>query len=152
MPLSRTSVIVMSYLIACLVVVITPVTVVQIAILMPLGRIPDWWSLGLLNQASGGAVILSLFAVLAGALPAYVAIVYAERRSIRSAWFYGLAGIGAAWFTTSRLLADFVQHSSLTAAVLGLLLVSFVGLLGGVTYWALAGRHAGVSSTPAKPI
>jgi hypothetical protein len=151
MPLSRTSVILMSYLVGCLVVVITPVIAVQIAILMSFGRIPDWWSFDMLKQASGGAIILSLFAVLA-ALPAYVAIVYAERRAIRSAWFYGLTGLGAAWFPTSRLLADFVQHSSLAAAVSGLLLVSFEGLLGGPTYWALAGRHAGVSPTSAKPI
>lgn len=84
-----------------------------------------------------GAVVTALYA-----LPGFaVAVVLAERRRERRAWWFSLAGVLTAMVAVligsrgSGLLPEFATNAG---ALLG-------GALGGLAYWAVAGRRSGAS-------
>jgi hypothetical protein len=103
------------------------------------------------------ASVTGLIAILALA-PTLIAGTYAERAGIRSPVFYGLAGavIGVAalgihvvssiWYTglgdTIAVADGDFNERGVLASILAI--VSVAGLLGGLTYWAIAGRRAGM--------
>jgi hypothetical protein len=86
------------------------------------------------------ALFLSLFA----ALPVLAVIVVAEAFAIRSVLYY--AATGAA--VTSLLYFSATGWSTLALAVDGfarreLEIIAAAGIVAGLVYWAIAGRHAG---------
>jgi hypothetical protein len=105
-----------------------------------------------------GVMAGTIVAVFA-ALPAAVAIIYGESHGYRSLRFY--AGAGAATGAISALGWPLLLSgasprglqwpSAEGAAALGIWIVTLAvaGLVGGLAYWALAGRSAGTRSGPA---
>ena len=80
--------------------------------------------------AGFAAILISIFAVI----PAALAVLLAEFRSIRSVWYY----IGFA-VAAGGALGGFVgKETMLTVLGLGL------GILVGMAYWLVAGRNAGI--------
>ena len=104
--------------------------------------------------------VTGLIAILALA-PTLIAGTYAERAGIRSPLFYGLAGtvigmaalgihvVSSIWYTglgdTIAVADGEFNERGMLASVLAI--VSVAGLLGGLTYWVIAGRKAGTSRT-----
>jgi hypothetical protein len=78
--------------------------------------------------------------------PAFIAITYADSRSVRSVWYYILCGAGAAlFFILVHLLVAAVSLRS-SAPILGALVqLGIPGMVGGLVFWALAGRKAGAA-------
>jgi hypothetical protein len=113
----------------------------------------------------GGGLVLAAFAsiyvfpftFLFALLPAGAAILYAERREVRSPGAYALLGmlVGVASFAWAVLLFDWITYSSSRPAritpmlqafapiALGALYFVIPGLCAGLAYWAKAGRYAG---------
>jgi hypothetical protein len=104
------------------------------------------------------------FTTLLAALPAAGIITFAERRSIRSPMFYAAMGAVAAAATLLGI-AVFVRIMQIVntgptasggpptdwialvvAFAVGALLFGLPGVIGGLTYWAKAGRDAGCSA------
>jgi hypothetical protein len=105
-----------------------------------------------LLEAAYFAVIITLWIIVAGAVPALAGILYGEVRKIAGWTFYALVGLGTA------LLGFFLQHASesrgepsiFQAYALFAFLVA--GLLGGLVYWVSSGRYAArKGSTAPKP-
>jgi hypothetical protein len=109
---------------------------------------PFWLGMiGLFASVEVGAFALA---------PALPAIVVAEATRIRSPWFYGLTGalagpsayyLYAFWNDVGLYASRHRPHQSTVEAVVsyagfGGILIS-AGLIGGLTYWRLAGRSAG---------
>jgi hypothetical protein len=109
---------------------------------------PFWLGMiGLFASVEVGAFALA---------PALPTIIVAEAARIRSPRFYGLAGgvagpsayyIYAFWNDVGPFASPHRPHqttteTALSAAGFGLILV-LAGLIGGLTYWRLAGRSAG---------
>ncbi len=106
------------------------------------------------------ASVIGLIAILALA-PTLIAGTYAERAGIRSPLFYGLAGavigvaalgihvVSSVWYsglgdTIAVADGEFNERGALAGV---LAIVAAAGLLGGLTYWAIAGRKAGTHAT-----
>jgi hypothetical protein len=93
-----------------------------------------------LSEALYFALLSTPHVAMSAALPALLAAAFAEQRKLASWWFYAFAGIATAG---AGLL---VQH--LTVPRVNVLqtyaLAAFLtaGLIGGLVYWALSGRHA----------
>jgi hypothetical protein len=95
--------------------------------------------------------------IIVGAmLPAFVAIVHAETRYIRNAWFYIVAGAGTAialWGCVIGFLVHVMMHDpgpakpvtigALLLVALSFLIAAAFGFAAGWVYWAVAGRTAG---------
>ena len=102
-----------------------------------------------LSEAGFFALLITPHVIVAAALPALVAAIYAETRKITCWAFYGLAGIGVG------LVGFFLQH--LTEApdpesiFQAYALIAFLaaGLVGGLVYWAASGRSAAPAGAPA---
>lgn len=106
------------------------------------------------------ASVIGLIALLALA-PTLIAGTYAERAGIRSPVFYALAGavvgvaalgihvVSSIWYTglgdTIAVADGELNEGGVLAGVLAI--VAVAGLLGGLTYWAIAGRKAGAGPT-----
>lgn len=111
-----------------------------------------------------GAAVVSLLAAIFALLPTAVLIALAEARRQRSAAFYGIAGTVAAilaWGTMHACGLIMVAWSPTTAPhrpalldtarrlltgeqVIFLLIACVGGLVGGLVYWRIAGRTAGL--------
>jgi hypothetical protein len=102
------------------------------------------------------ALMASAFAipytVLLAALPAAGIITLAEWRGIRSPWFYGAMGAFAAAAAVSTVAVSILLTNGGTATnwsaaatsfAFIILLFALPGVIGGLTYWAKAGREAG---------
>jgi hypothetical protein len=100
-------------------------------------------------------VVLSVSAAVLGLLPAIPAIIYSERKSMRSLWFhlYGGALVGIAGYLLylgilvspepSATLG--VLRHSMSFPALGMwLAVGLSGFFGGFIYWLIRGRRAGI--------
>jgi hypothetical protein len=92
------------------------------------------------------------YTFLLAALPAAAIITFAELRDIRSPWFYAAMGVCAAaavvlGVAVAILLTNGGKATDWTATAVslgGIILVFAVpGVVGGLTYWAKAGRDAG---------
>ncbi len=95
------------------------------------------------------------YTVVLAALPAAGVISLAEWRGIRSPWFYGAMGAFAAaaavsTVAVSMLLTNGGATNNWTATALSfasiILLFALPGVIGGLTYWAKAGRDAGCTA------
>jgi hypothetical protein len=116
----------------------------------------NWGALGAelngarLSEAGFFALLITPHVIVAAALPALVAAIYAETRKVTGWPFYGLAGIGVG------LAGFFLQH--LTEApdpesifqAYALMAFLTAGLVGGLVYWAASGRYAAGAAAPAK--
>lgn len=75
--------------------------------------------------------------------PALVAIVLSEFLSLRAVWWSGLSGALLAaiayWQLSPRMLFGLTRTGAIELGVFAL-----AGLAGGIVYWGLAGRTAGV--------
>ena len=99
----------------------------------------------------GAGAEVALFA----ALPAAAVIVYAESESYRTLRFYAGAGAmtgAVAPLGWSLLLISlspagwrFPTAEAVTAMAIAVALFTAGGLIGGMTYWAIAGRTAGIT-------
>jgi hypothetical protein len=102
------------------------------------------------------------FTVMLAALPAAGVTVLAERYRIRSSWFYAAMGVLSAVVVIAAiaLVRQLVQGTSkvpsaaprdfvaILRELAGVLLVfGPAGLVGGLTYWATAGRDAGCTDS-----
>lgn len=129
---------------------------------------------GLIEQAAStlSAVWLAtVYVALFALLPALFAIIYTERKGVRSAIFYAAAGAvtgvvsyglyllllisGSLWSmykawsaSGTGLLANLSISDMLQFAVTWLLVFAVPGLAAGLAYWSLAGRTAGMASMP----
>ena len=105
------------------------------------------------------------FTVMLAALPAAGVTVLAERYRIRSSWFYAAMGVLSAVVVIAAiaLVGQLVQGTSkvpsaaprhfvaILRELAGVLLVlGPAGLVGGLTYWATAGRDAGCTDFVAR--
>jgi len=92
--------------------------------------------------------VSSEFVAVLALLPTIPLIVYSERRGMRSFWFYAIAGalIGPVSFL---LLTRALAHSFVFPGWETCLLTAFSGLFGGLIYWLMAGRSAGIRPTRA---
>lgn len=119
-------------------------------------RIADSLDLTLLMAVIGVSEFIAVFALL----PAMPVIAYSERRGVRSFWFYTYAGaligpLGYLLYVGVITLSD--PNEALRALARSFmlpgsgiwLLTTFSGFFGGVTYWLLAGRSAGIQRTRA---
>jgi hypothetical protein len=97
------------------------------------------------------------YTVVLAALPAAGVISLAEWRGIRSPWFYGAMGpfaAAAAVLTVALtiLLANGGTATNWSATAVSfasvILLFALPGVVGGLTYWAKAGRDAGCTRAP----
>jgi hypothetical protein len=98
-------------------------------------------------------MLLALYGAIFAFLPALVGIIYAERHTVRSAFFYGAGGIvvGIASYALFALVLILQAGTAkgffgdMTAwAIMSLILVFGVpGMAGGLVYWLIAGRNAG---------
>jgi hypothetical protein len=100
-------------------------------------------------------VVMSESAAVLGLLPAIPAIIYSERKSVRSLWFYlyggALVGIASYLLYLGILVSpepgealSVLRHSMSFPAWGMWLAVSLSGFFGGFVYWLARGRRAGV--------
>lgn len=86
--------------------------------------------------------------------PALLAIVFAEKKKIRSFWLHAYGGslIGVVSFVVYSLALTFPDPMHVFSLLFesftfpawgGWLLVMFSGFFGGATYWLIAGRNSG---------
>jgi hypothetical protein len=85
-------------------------------------------------------------------LPTLLVIIYTEFAKVRSAVFYGLAGVAGAVLGYSLYILLFLR-GAFDSTILGggLLFFAVPGLAGGLIYWRIAGRSAGLASMRPAP-
>jgi hypothetical protein len=115
--------------------------------------LPFVWMSGFGDYSWMGLVIAGGVGLLA-ALPAACVIALAEVYRLRSVVFYGAAGgavaavlAGVFWLALQRGVATSAAEALLGLAV-WLIYFAPSGLIGGLVYWRVAGRTAGVWRTP----
>lgn len=91
-------------------------------------------------------VLISVFAVAsiiayAALVPATFVIIFAEMRRRRGWLYYCLSGGGIAVLCLSFVLMNPQQEAGPSVQFFAITVAS--GMLGGIAYWAIAGRHAG---------
>jgi hypothetical protein len=91
-------------------------------------------------------IVFSLNALAIAALPALILILYTEARSVRSISIY--LGFGIVVSLLPLLRAPLVETIGSVIAWQNLP-VMIAGLIGGLTYWIIAGRRAGDWPDPA---
>ena len=108
-------------------------------------------ALSYLGMLSGFVLLgIKLVAVVA-LLPAMAIIIYAERRGIRSALFYGAAGavvpqlVGVVFLI---LMLSTNPQMDAFAVPVWVMIFGPPGLVGGIAYWAIAGRRASGPNAP----
>jgi hypothetical protein len=108
-----------------------------------------------LKRLTAMTALFSGFSATLGLLPALAAIVYSERRGVRSFWFHTYAGalvgtmsyllfLGILTFPEPKDTFLVLSHSLGFPAVGVWLVTTTAGFLGGLVYWVLAGRSAGI--------
>lgn len=104
-----------------------------------------------LSEAGLFVLFVTPYVAVCAAVPALACAIFAEVRKVTRWWFYALAGIAtaAAGLAVLRVGAapDEVDLRS------GYALAAFLtaGLVGGLAYWAFAGRFAKPKPSPARP-
>ena len=139
--------ILLGFIVACVVAglvtaafIITPTDISSLA--------PD-----LRTERLNSAVTLGLLAATHSAIfafvPAFLAIAYAEWRSMRSWLYYAVAGIIIALlgFGAEYLAEQGVVHPSIVNDYAARAFLT-VGFLGGLAYWLVSGRLAGHAARP----
>ena len=83
-------------------------------------------------------------------LPALVLILFAEAARMRSVLYYGVAGavVGLAAYFGSDVSSRLENTTDVTPVGHTLQLAAAAGILGGLVYWLIAGRKAGVWRGP----
>lgn len=154
-PVVRVLVIVLSYLLASFGAGCTSLLWLFFAIRIStseLLRIPN-----LLDLKGFLALIMvsTEFTAVLGLAPSLLAIVYSEHRRMRSFWFYAYGGamiglLSCALYLAVLTLADPAQAPPALGYFFAFpgwgmwLLSAFSGFSGGIVYWLLAGRNAGL--------
>ena len=92
------------------------------------------------------AFFATSFIGAAAALPALVLILFAEAMRMRSLLFYGVAGavVGLAAYFGSDISARLDNTTDMVPVGHALQLAAAAGIIGGLVYWLIAGRKAGV--------
>jgi hypothetical protein len=104
--------------------------------------------------------VSSEFIAILALLPAMPVIVYSERRGTRSFWFYTYAGaligpvsyllyLGIVTFPEPNEALRTLAHSFAFPGWGIWLLATFSGFFGGLVYWLMGGRGAGIQRTSA---
>jgi hypothetical protein len=119
---------------------------------------PNYDLAGKIGRAVSLAMLFAVFAIpftlLLAFLPSAAAILYAEPREVRSPTAYALMGVLVSAIAFAGLAAFLTWPSGSIAKVWSppttiwqivwpAALVVLPGLCGGLTYWAMSGRHAG---------
>src|SRR5215470_8304651 len=105
--------------------------------------------------------VSSEFTAVLALLPAMPVIVYSERRGMRSFWFYTYAGalIGPVSYLLYLSIVTLPEPNEALRALASSfafpgwgiwLLTAFSGFFGGLVYWLMAGRSAGIQRAPAS--
>jgi hypothetical protein len=98
-----------------------------------------------LSEAGLFALIVTPWVAACAAVPALAGAIFAEVRKMPRWWFYVLTGIGTA-------AAGFVLlHGATLPSLYELAAFLTAGLVGGLAYWALAGRFARPMPGPDEP-
>jgi hypothetical protein len=106
--------------------------------------------------------VSSEFTAVLALLPAMPVIVYSERRGMRSFWFYTYTGaligpvsyllyLGIVTLPEPNEALRVLAHSFAFPGWGMWLLTAFSGFFGGLVYWLMAGRSAGIQRTRATP-
>ncbi|HEY0223293.1 MAG TPA: hypothetical protein VGC38_02130 [Pseudolabrys sp.] len=100
------------------------------------------------------AFFATSFVGAAATLPALVLIVYAEAARMRSILYYGVAGavVGLAAYFGSDVSGRLDNTTDVTPVGHALQLAAAAGIIGGLVYWLVAGRRAGVWRGPASSV
>jgi hypothetical protein len=114
----------------------------------------NWAALGAelsgerLSEAGFFALVITPHVIVAAALPALVAAIYAETRKMTGWAFYGLAGVGVG--LAGFLLQHLTEAPDLESIFQAYALIAFLtaGLIGGLVYWAASGRFAAGGAAP----
>jgi hypothetical protein len=103
-----------------------------------------------LSEAGYFALVITPWVALSAAIPALAGVVFAETRKIGGFTFFALAGIAMA--AAGFLLQHFSEPAGAPGIFQAYALIAFLtaGLIGGVVYWACAGRYA-ASAASKKP-
>ena len=114
---------------------------------------PDLWRLATAGMFAFVISALTIpYTLVLAALPAAGAITFAEWRGVRSPWFYGAMGAFAAAAAVLTVAIAILLTNGGTATSWSATAISFAyiivlfalpGVVGGLTYWARAGRDAG---------
>ncbi len=110
---------------------------------------PDWPAMDSDPVERVSFFVLSFFATsFVGAVamaPAVLLIVLAEALRIRNFIYYGVAGalVGLASYFGSDISVRLENTTDVTPVGHALQLAAAAGIIGGITYWLIAGRRAG---------
>lgn len=150
MILGRILLIAGSYLCACLAAGST-ISLLFVGLILSHGSF-DLISPPALKALAAAIAVSSGFGAVLGLLPALPAIVYSERRGVRSFWFYTYGGSMIGLLSYSLFLGAFTRPEpdevfrGFTFPHVGVwLMVACAGFLAGLVYWLMAGRSAAVS-------
>ena len=147
MPLSRATIMFLAYLIACVAAATSYFLTAYVTGFLQVPNSFDWQSLLSIT------VLFAAWIFIIAALPSAIAIIYGELRNKRSALYYALCGVVASMLPGGAGLL--LLNVSLTGIISKTLMVSAfliaAGLIGGLTYWRLAGREAGAWRLTAPP-
>jgi hypothetical protein len=111
---------------------------------------PDWASMESDPVERVSFFIVAFFASSFGGVvamaPAFVLVVVGEALRIRSFIYYGVAGalVGVASYFGSNISVQLENTTDISPVGHALQLTAAAGIIGGVTYWLIAGRKAGV--------
>lgn len=113
-----------------------------------------------LVEMAGPMRDLSAVAAAAAFLPTIPIGLYAERHAVRTLFWYARAGVGIGlgalllYVIASEVVTRSISKANagdVTFLVTLAVCVMLAGLCAGVTYWAIAGRHAGVVPNAKNP-
>lgn len=138
-PVRRLFVMLGGFLLACVVAALAISLTMTIMVLDKTGGNPVVEILALPVRA---LIVLAVIPPLT-IIPVAIAIAIAEWRGIRAWWLHAAFGAGLAG-VISQTVGFAEPRPSATALVV-------IGALAGLVYWAIAGRKAGRTGTPAPP-
>jgi hypothetical protein len=133
------------------------VAIIAAGIALAIGIIsPDWAGVDSDPVERVSFFVFAFFATsfvgAAATFPALVLIVFAEAARMRSFLYYGVAGalVGLAAYFGSDVSARLDNTTDVVPVGHSLQLAAAAGIIGGLVYWLIAGRNAGVWRGPPK--
>jgi hypothetical protein len=127
------------------------VAIMAAGIVLAIGIIsPDWAGVDSDPFERVSFFVFAFFATsfvgAAATLPAMVLILFAEAARMRSLLYYGVAGavVGLAAYFGSDVSSRLENTTDVVPVGHALQLAAAAGIIGGLVYWLIAGRKAGV--------
>jgi magnesium-transporting ATPase (P-type) len=143
-PLTRTAIVIGSFVVSCLAAAIAFVLCFQTPTVLAGLQSPDVETLDLLRGFTWVTITVWPVVMAIAILPVGLAIAYAESTARRSIWYFLAVWVVIALVPTMpTVVADTARKGQYLVAALTLAVLLVAGLAGGLVYWALAGRNSG---------